>query len=117
MTCTPAHSGRIIDPDTGSIEFKCLPFDLENIKLLEVPFRHATELNIQSLLNYEPNRFLAKFRMEAGLDPKAEHYHGCEDQSLAGHSLGGILADVIHHTDKGKYYCKQQGYNVWTDRK
>lgn len=74
------------------IAFKVLPFDLAEVKLLEGPFKHATELNINSLLNYEPDRFLAKFRSEAGLEPKAEHYHGWEDNTIAGHSLGHYLS-------------------------
>ena len=92
LTCTTPHSSRIIDPDAGSIEFRCLPFDLEDVRLLDGPFRDATELNIQSLLNYEPDRFLAKFRKEAGLEPKADHYNGWEDQSIAGHSMGHYLS-------------------------
>jgi DUF1680 family protein len=71
---------------------RVLPFELKEVKLLDGPFKHATELNIKSLLNYEPDRLLAKFRIEAGLEPKAEHYHGWEDDTLAGHSLGHHLS-------------------------
>jgi len=28
-----------------------LPFEISDVKLLDGPFKHATELNIQSLLN------------------------------------------------------------------
>lgn len=68
------------------------PFQLTDVKLLDGPFKHATELNIKSLLNYEPDRLLARFRTEAGLEPKAEHYKGWEAQTLAGHSLGHYLS-------------------------
>ena len=68
------------------------PFDLQDITLLDGPFKHATELNIESLLRYEPNRLLSKFRSEAGLKPKAEPYGGWEGESLAGHSLGHHLS-------------------------
>jgi DUF1680 family protein len=68
------------------------PFDLTMVTLLDGPFKHAMELNMQSLLNYEPDRLLAKFRTEAGLEPKAEHYHGWEDNTIAGHSLGHYLS-------------------------
>lgn len=74
------------------VAFRALPFPLNQVKLLEGPFRHATELNQQTLLRYEPDRFLAKFRKEAGLSPKAEHYHGWEDDTIAGHSLGHYLS-------------------------
>lgn len=68
------------------------PFILTDVKLLDGPFKHATELNIKSLLQYEPDRLLARFRSEAGLEPKAEAYGGWEAESLAGHSLGHYLS-------------------------
>lgn len=55
-----------------------------DVKLYDGPFKKATDLNVNSLLNYETNRLLAKFRSEAGLEPKAEHYHGWEDNTIAG---------------------------------
>ena len=60
------------------VRFRVIPFDISDVRLLEGSFLHATELNESILLNYEPDRFLARFRMEAGLEPKAEHYHGWE---------------------------------------
>ena len=76
------------------INFKVVPFGITDVKLLEGAFLHATELNAGILLNYEPDRFLAKFRQEAGLDAKAEHYHGWEDNTIAGHSLGHYLTAI-----------------------
>jgi DUF1680 family protein len=76
------------------ISFSAIPFEIEDVKLLEGPFLHATEINSGILLNYEPDRFLAKFRVEAGLEPKAEHYHGWEDNTIAGHSLGHYLTAI-----------------------
>ncbi|WP_257666387.1 glycoside hydrolase family 127 protein [Parapedobacter tibetensis] len=67
-------------------------FPLTAVKLLDGPFKDATELNERILLAYEPDRFLARFRKNAGLEPKAEHYGGWEAQSLAGHSLGHYLS-------------------------
>lgn len=74
------------------VTFRALPFRLTDIKLLEGPFLHATELNVKTLLNYEPDRLLARFYSEAGLKPKADHYPGWESESLAGHSLGHYLS-------------------------
>ena len=71
---------------------KVVPFQLDRVTLLDGPFKHATELNKKALLNYEPDRFLAKYRTEAGLEPKAEHYHGWEDNTIAGHSVGHYLS-------------------------
>ncbi|MEJ2545337.1 MAG: glycoside hydrolase family 127 protein, partial [Calditrichaceae bacterium] len=82
------------DSIDNSIQSTCkvMPFELKDIKLLDGPFKHATELNIESLQNYEPDRFLSKFRITAGLKPKAESYGGWEAETLAGHSLGHYLS-------------------------
>lgn len=69
-----------------------MSFALRDVKLLDGPFKHATELNVNSLLNYEPDRLLAKFRTEAGLEAKAPHYEGWESNTIAGHSLGHYLS-------------------------
>lgn len=54
-------------------------FELSEVTLLPGPFKHATELNREYLLRYEPDRFLSKFRSEAGLQPKAPPYEGPGD--------------------------------------
>ncbi|MFZ5942072.1 MAG: beta-L-arabinofuranosidase domain-containing protein [Bacteroidota bacterium] len=90
--CPGKSDTRITTNGPEVISFKALPFSLTDVKLLDGPFLHATELNKQVLLNYEPDRFLAKFRTEAGLEAKAEHYHGWEDNTIAGHSLGHYLS-------------------------
>lgn len=92
ITACKKHDTKIITGGPEVVSFKVLPFQLDDVKLLDGPFKHATDLNIQSLLNYQPDRFLAKFRTEAGLKPKAEHYHGWEDNTIAGHSLGHYLS-------------------------
>lgn len=94
LGCTDTNDNRISTGGPEVIEFKALPFELTEVKLLDGPFLHATELNEQSLLNYEPDRLLAKFRIEAGLEPKAEHYGGWESNTIAGHSLGHYLSAI-----------------------
>ncbi len=96
------------------ISFKVLPLELSDVKLLDGPFKHATELNMQSLLNYEPDRFLAKFRNEAGLEPKAEHYHGWEDNTIAGHSLGHYLSAcaMMYQTTGDERFLERVNYIV-----
>lgn len=89
--CNKSDAVRIKGGELDQIDYRVLPFDLKDVELLDGPFKHAMELNIVSLLNYEPDRFLAKFRTEAGLEPRAEHYHGWEDNTIAGHSLGHYL--------------------------
>ena len=38
------------------VSFKVLPFKLSDVTLLDGPFKHATDLNVEILLNYEPDR-------------------------------------------------------------
>jgi DUF1680 family protein len=93
MSCSSDSSPTISTGGPEVIAFKALPFSLDRVKLLDGPFKQATELNENILLNtYESDRFLAKFRTEAGLESKAEHYHGWEDDTIAGHSLGHYLS-------------------------
>jgi DUF1680 family protein len=96
------------------ITFKVLPFQLKDVKLLDGPFKHATELNIQSLLNYQPDRLLSKFRTNAGLQPKAEPYQGWEAMTLAGHSLGHYLSAcaLMYQTTGNKEFLDRVNYIV-----
>jgi len=90
--CTTREESVINTGGPEVVSFRALPFSLTDVILLDGPFLHATELNRKILLGYEPDRLLAKFYSEAGLKPKAEHYLGWEDESLAGHSLGHYLS-------------------------
>ena len=48
-------------------------FPLGSVRLLEdSPFKHACDLNIQTLLKYDTDRLLAPYLKEAGLPKKAE---------------------------------------------
>lgn len=87
-------------------------FSLTEVRLLDGPFKHATDLNVQTLLNYEPDRLLARFRMEAGLEPKAQSYGGWEAQSLAGHSLGHHLSAcaMMYQSTGVKPFLKRIAY-------
>ena len=67
-------------------------FDLRDVRLLEGPFKHAMQKDGEYLLYLEPDRLLAWFRKDAGLEPKAEVYGGWETQGIAGHSLGHYLS-------------------------
>jgi len=111
--CTRQES-RIETGGPEVVSFKVLPFELSEVKLLDGPFKKATELNVQSLLNYEPDRFLAKFRSEAGLEPKAEHYHGWEDNTIAGHSLGHYLSAcaMMYQTTGDERFLERVNYIV-----
>lgn len=95
------------------ISFKVVPFEIRDVRLLEGSFLRATELNTGILLNYEPDRFLAKFRQEAGLEPKAEHYYGWEDNTIAGHSLGHYLTAIsLMYQTTGKQEYKDRALYI-----
>ncbi len=105
---------KITTEGPEKVNFRAFPFELDEVQLLDGPFKHALELNIQSLLRYEPDRFLAKFRKEAGLEPKAEHYHGWEDDTLAGHSLGHYLSacSLVYKTTGDFRFLERVNYIV-----
>ncbi len=114
LACSTSGDQRIYSDGPEIIKFKVLPFELSDVKLLDGPFKHATELNAKSLLNYEPDRLLAKFRSEAGLEPRAEHYHGWEDNTIAGHSLGHHLSAcaMMYQTTGDKRFLERVNYIV-----
>jgi DUF1680 family protein len=113
-SCASMEEQRIKQDSIEVVDFKVVPFKIEDVKLLDGPFKRATDLNIKSLLNYEPDRFLAKFRSEAGLKPKAENYHGWEDNTIAGHSLGHYLTAIVlmYQTTGDPEFLKRVNYIV-----
>ncbi|MGQ1947866.1 beta-L-arabinofuranosidase domain-containing protein [Geofilum sp. OHC36d9] len=96
------------------IPFRALQFGLEDVKLLDGPFLDATKRNEKILLNYEPDRLLAHFREQAGLEPKAEHYGGWEGESLTGHSLGHYLSAcaMMYKTTGNEEFLDRVNYIV-----
>ena len=64
-------------------------FPIGDVTLLDGPFKHARDLNLNVLLQYDVDRLLAPFRAEAGLPKKAEYYPNWAglDGHVAGHYL------------------------------
>jgi DUF1680 family protein len=112
--CTSREESVISAGGPEIVSFRALPFSLTDVKLLDGPFLHATELNMKILLTYEPDRLLSKFCSEAGLKPKAEHYQGWEDESLAGHSLGHYLSgcSMMYQTTGDNRFLERVKYIV-----
>ena len=75
-----------------STEAELRAFDLQDVRLLDSPFRQAQELDRQYLLALEADRLLAPFRREAGLPAKAEPYTNWENTGLDGHIGGHYLS-------------------------
>ena len=112
--CTKKEKNTIKTGGPEVVTFAVLQFPLTDVKLLEGPFLHATELDMKTLLNYEPDRLLSKFYTEAGLKPKAEHYMGWENESLAGHSLGHYLSacSMMYQTTGDTAFLNRVNYIV-----
>ncbi len=96
------------------VGFRAIPFEMDELRLLDGPFMRATKLNEKTLLGYQPDRFLAKFRIEAGLKQRAEQYYGWEESMLAGHSLGHYLSGLsyMYKTTGNPEYMKRVNYIV-----
>ncbi|MCP5525055.1 MAG: glycoside hydrolase family 127 protein [Verrucomicrobiales bacterium] len=84
-----------------------LPFSPHDVRLLDGSlFKAGQDAAVEYLLSLEPDRFLARFRSESGLKPKAEHYPGWEQQGVSGHSLGHYLSGCAFAwaaTDDGEF--------------
>src|ERR1035437_3801513 len=65
---------------------------LTSVRLLEGPFADAVKANRTYLLALEPDRLLAPYLREAGLEPKAKPYGNWESSGLAGHTGGHYLS-------------------------
>lgn len=68
------------------------PFSLHDVRVIGGPFKQGQDIAVAWLLSLEPDRFLANFRKEAGLPPRAKHYSGWESQTISGHSAGHYLS-------------------------
>ncbi len=74
------------------IESETFPFPLRDVKLLPGPFQEAMQRDVEYLLQLDPDRLLHRFRLFAGLAPKAPIYAGWESETLSGHTLGHYLS-------------------------
>lgn len=112
--CTSQVKNEVKTGGPEVISFQALPFDLNRVKLLDGPFLHATDLDISTLLEYEPDRLLSGFYSEAGLKPKAERYGGWESESLAGHSLGHYLSAcaMMYRSTGDRRFLERAAYIV-----
>jgi DUF1680 family protein len=70
------------------------PFPLEEVRVLDGPFRDAMVRDQQFLLGLDPDRLLHNFRVTAGLPSSAQPLGGWEgpDVELRGHSVGHYLS-------------------------
>ena len=84
-------------------------FPSSDVRLLDGPFKHAQDLNISVLLQYDVDRLIAPFRKEAGLPEKAQGFSNWEglDGHVGGHYLSAL---AMHYAATGNTECK----SAWT---
>ena len=82
-------------------------FPLSDVKLLDGPFKHARDLNIEVLLKYDLDRLLQPFFNEAGLKPKAEGYPNWAglDGHVGGHYLSAL---AMNYASTGNQDCRKK---------
>ena len=82
-------------------------FPLGDVSLLDGPFKHARDLNLQVLLKYDVNRLLAPYRKEAGLPEKAKSYPNWDglDGHVGGHYLSAM---AMYYAAVGNVECKKR---------
>lgn len=72
-------------------------FPISYVELLESHFQRAERLNTEYILALDPDRLLAPFLRESGLEPKAESYGNWENTGLDGH-IGGHYLSALSRT-------------------
>lgn len=99
-------------PNQKKNDFKTLPFALKSACLLNVPFKGATNLNIQSLLNYDPDRLLTGIRIREDLILLAPASQGWVGKSLARESQGYHLSTctLMYQTMENPEFLDQVNY-------
>ena len=81
-------------------------FPLGDVVLLDGPLKHARELNIATLMQYDCDRLLAPYRKEAGLEPKAPTYPNWD--GLDGHVAGHYLTAMAINAATGSAACRER---------
>jgi DUF1680 family protein len=80
---------------------------LGDVILLDGPFKHARDLNLEVLMKYDVDRLLAPYRKEAGLPEKAKCYPNWDglDGHVGGHYLSAM---AINYAASGNKECKRR---------
>ena len=90
-------------------------FSLAEVSLLDGPFKHARDLNIQTLLQYDVDRMLNPYRKEAGLPEKAASYPNWD--GLDGHVGGHYLSAMAINAATGNAECKKRMQYILSELK
>jgi len=96
------------------VPIKAYAFNLDDVRLLDGPFKDAMGRGEKYIMDLEPDRLLSRFREYAGLEPKGKIYGGWESQGISGHTLGHYLtACALAYAATGeKCYLERANYIV-----
>jgi DUF1680 family protein len=108
------HGARAATPEPVSpvVSFKASPFPLEDVRLLDGPFRAAMLRDQAYLLELDPDRLLHNFRVNVGLPSSARPLGGWEapDVELRGHTVGHCLSALaLMYASTGDERFKARG--------
>src|SRR5579863_9201689 len=79
------------------VTWKLEPFPMQQVRLLEGPFKQAMDINNKWLLSLPADRLLHSFRLTSGFTSAAEPLGGWEkpDCELRGHFAGGHVLSAL----------------------
>jgi hypothetical protein len=107
--------GQTMEKVQPVIPLKAWAFRLEDVRLLEGPFKRAMELDRAYLLSLDVDRLLHNFRVNAGLPSSAKPLGGWEEPNceLRGHCVGHYLsACAMMYAGTGDKRLKEKGNAV-----
>ena len=81
-------------------------FSISQVTLLDGPLKHAQDLNIKVLLQYDCDRLLAPYLKEAGLTPKGKSYPNWD--GLDGHVGGHYITALALNAAAGDAECQKR---------
>jgi len=82
----------LLSTTTGIYAQKLESFPLSSVKLLQSPFKEAQSTDMNYILTLEPDRLLAPYLREAGIEPLKTSYGNWENTGLDGHIGGHYLS-------------------------
>ena len=94
LSCNTIPSNNESTSTKDVIDFKALPFNLKQVRLLDGPFKDAMERDRAYLYELSSDRLLHTFRINAGLPSTAQPLGGWESPNgeLRGHTMGHYLS-------------------------
>ncbi len=94
------------------------PFPLSAVQVVKGPFLEAQKTDLAYILKLDPDRLLAPFLKEAGIEPKKPNYGNWENTGLDGHIGGHYLSALanMYASTGNKEIHQRLGYMIdWLD--